>query len=224
MLIYITEDDMNIRQLEAYALSSGGYTVREFETASSMFEALETQVPDLIILDIMLPGTDGLDALLRIRRNTLTKDVPVIMVTAKTQEIDRVRGLDMGADDYITKPFGIMEFLSRVRALLRRTGSKVTKEPMIVHGDITMDMQSRSVISAGESISLTYKEFELLKCLMRNCGSVLSRDQLLNNVWGADYYGETRTVDMHIKTLRQKLGVPGAQIVTVRNVGYKLVE
>ncbi|MBE5761937.1 MAG: response regulator transcription factor [Clostridiales bacterium] len=224
MLIYITEDDMNIRQLEAYALSSGGYTVREFETASGMFEALETQVPDLIILDIMLPGTDGLDALLRIRRNTLTKDVPVIMVTAKTQEIDRVRGLDMGADDYITKPFGIMEFLSRVRALLRRTGSKEAKEPMIVHGDIAMDMQSRSVISAGENISLTYKEFELLKCLMRNCGSVLSRDQLLNNVWGADYYGETRTVDMHIKTLRQKLGVPGAQIVTVRNVGYKLVE
>jgi len=224
MLIYITEDDMNIRQLEAYALSSGGYTVREFETASGMFEALETQVPDLIILDIMLPGTDGLDALLRIRRNTLTKDVPVIMVTAKTQEIDRVRGLDMGADDYITRPFGIMEFLSRVRALLRRTGSKEAKEPMIVHGDIAMDMQSRSVISAGENISLTYKEFELLKCLMRNCGSVLSRDQLLNNVWGADYYGETRTVDMHIKTLRQKLGVPGAQIVTVRNVGYKLVE
>ena len=221
MKLLIVDDERLLVKGLKFNFEQDGY---EVETASDGLEAVKlakNRNIDLIILDLMLPKMDGLQVCQKVRE---TSNVPIIMLTAKTQEIDRVRGLDMGADDYITKPFGIMEFLSRVRALLRRTGSKEAKEPMIVHGDIAMDMQSRSVISAGENISLTYKEFELLKCLMRNCGSVLSRDQLLNNVWGADYYGETRTVDMHIKTLRQKLGVPGAQIVTVRNVGYKLVE
>lgn len=217
--IFIVEDDVNIREIERYALTNSGYQVEEFGTGTELFLRLQEQLPGLILLDIMLPNEDGMEILKKIRANRETAEIPVIMVTAKSTELDKVKGLDSGADDYMTKPFGIMELISRVKALLRRT-SKVQDEAVIAYKDITIDNDKRAVWSGENPCELTFKEFELLKYLLINKGIVLSRDKIMNQVWGFDYEGETRTVDMHIKTLRQKLGEPGSVIKTVRNVGY----
>ena len=219
--IYIVEDDINIREIERYALKNSGYEVEEFEGSASFFKRLEKNIPSLILLDIMLPGEDGLDILTRIRADKATADVPVIMVTAKTSELDKVKGLDLGADDYITKPFGVMELISRVKALLRRT-SRMNEDSQLIHEDILMDMDKHAVTVAGQLCELTFKEYEMLKLFLSNQGIVYTRDQLLSEIWGVDYFGETRTVDMHIKTLRQKLGESGKCIKTVRNVGYRM--
>lgn len=218
-LIYIVEDDVNIREIEQYALKNSGFEVKEFDNGRDFYEALNGQVPALILLDIMLPGEDGLEILSKVRKIPSASKVPVIMVTAKTTEIDKVKGLDMGADDYITKPFGVMELISRVKALLRRTESG-TEDTLLSVGIVSMDMKRHAVLVNGEVCELTFKEFELLKYLMINEGIVLSRDKIMSQVWGFDYEGESRTVDMHIKTLRHKLGDGGNIIRTVRNVGY----
>ena len=219
--IYIVEDDVNIREIERYALKNSGYEVEEFENGSDLFKRLERVVPSLVLLDIMLPDEDGLDILTRIRANKATAGVPVMMVTAKTSELDKVKGLDLGADDYITKPFGVMELISRVKALLRRTAGS-QDESKICCGEIVLDNDKHAVSVAGVPCELTFKEFELLKYLMINRGIVLSRDKIMDQVWGFEYEGESRTVDMHIKTLRQKLGAAGTCIKTVRNVGYMI--
>ena len=218
-LIYIVEDDVNIREIERYALKNSGFEVADFECGRDMYKELENRVPNLILLDIMLPNEDGLDILSNLRKNKATKKVPIIMVTAKSTELDKVKGLDQGADDYLTKPFGIMELISRVKALLRRTQD--TEETAVISSDqIVMDMDKRTVTVDGNLCELTYKEFELLKMLLMNRGIVLTRDKIMDQVWGFEYEGESRTVDMHIKTLRQKLGEAGSAIKTVRNVGY----
>jgi len=217
--IYIVEDDINIREIERYALKNSGYEVEEFETGDDFFKRLENHTPGLVILDIMLPDEDGMSILAKIRADKKTAKIPVIMVTAKATELDKVKGLDSGADDYITKPFGVMELISRVKALLRRT-KDVETEAQIKYGDILIDDEKHAVTVGGAPCELTYKEYELLKYLIKNKGIVISRDKLLSKVWGFEYEGETRTVDAHIKTLRQKLGVAGSCIKTVRNVGY----
>lgn len=217
--IYIVEDDVNIREIERYALKNSGYQVEEFECSADLFKRLESKVPALILLDIMLPNEDGLDILTKIRADKNTAKVPIIMVTAKTSELDKVKGLDLGADDYISKPFGVMELISRVKALLRRT-TNAQEESQISYGNILVDNDKHAVYVDGNLCELTYKEFELFKYLVINKGIVLSRDKIMNQVWGFDYEGESRTVDMHIKTLRQKLGEAGSHIKTVRNVGY----
>lgn len=217
--IYIVEDDVNIREIERYALKNSGYAVEEFENGGDFFKRLDKAVPSLVLLDIMLPNEDGLDILTKIRANKSTAKIPIIMVTAKTNELDKVKGLDLGADDYITKPFGVMELVSRVKALLRRTQHDA-EESQMSQGEILLDNDKHAVFVRGILCELTYKEFELLKYLMINKGIVLTRDKIMDQVWGFEYEGESRTVDMHIKTLRQKLGTSGACIRTVRNVGY----
>lgn len=217
--IYIVEDDVNIREIERYALKNSGYEVEEFERGADFFRRLEEKIPSLVILDIMLPDEDGMDILAKLRLDKRTEKVPVIMVTAKTTELDKVKGLDSGADDYITKPFGVMELISRVKALLRRVGN-VSVDSQLRYGDILVDNDRHAVTVCGNLCELTYKEYELLKYLIMNKGIVLSRDKLMSQVWGFDFEGETRTVDAHIKTLRQKLGAAGACIKTIRNVGY----
>ena len=217
--IYIVEDDVNIREIERYALKNSGYEVEEFESGADFFKRMEQRMPNLVILDIMLPGEDGMDILAKLRVDKRTSKLPVIMVTAKTTELDKVKGLDSGADDYITKPFGVMELISRVKALLRRT-TDVNTEAQMKYGDILVDNDKHAVFVCGNPCELTYKEYELLKYLITNKGIVLSRDKLMSQVWGFDFEGETRTVDAHIKTLRQKLGEAGSCIKTVRNVGY----
>lgn len=219
--IYIVEDDINIREIERYALKNSGYEVEEFESGTELFKRLGKKQPSLILLDIMLPDEDGLDILAKIRADRETAKIPIIMVTAKTSELDKVKGLDLGADDYITKPFGVMELISRVKALLRRTRQAET-ESRLSCGDIVLDNDKHAVYIAGALCELTFKEFELLKYMMLNQGIVLSRDKIMDQVWGFDYEGESRTVDMHIKTLRQKLGASGSMIKTVRNVGYRM--
>nr|WP_143474364.1 response regulator transcription factor [Proteiniborus sp. DW1] len=221
MMIYIVEDDKNIRELECYALESSGYSVKSFETSSDFYAACIEQLPDLVLLDIMLPDEDGLDILRNLRNQEKTKDLPIIMITAKSTELDKVKGLDSGADDYITKPFGIMELISRVKALLRRT-NQANNSNIFSFGNITLDAERHRVTVEGERCELTFKEFELLKYLLQNQGIVLSRERIMEQVWGFDFQGESRTVDMHIKTLRQKLGLSGKLIKTVRNVGYKI--
>lgn len=225
-MIFIVEDDENIREMEGYALKNSGYEVMGFADGDSMLNSLCGELPELILLDIMLPGDDGLTVLRKIRENERTKNVPIMIVTAKTTEIDKVRGLDMGADDYLSKPFGIMELVSRVKALLRRSGTKSEKasesKSMLAYGCIRLDDSARKVSAGAAEIELTYKEYELLKFLLLNANIVMSRERILSEVWGFDYEGETRTVDMHIKTLRQKLGDAGNAIKTVRSVGYKL--
>ena len=218
-MIYIVEDDANIRELESYALQSSGFSTACFENGESFFDACSTDLPELVLLDIMLPNEDGLSILKKMRSHPDLKQVPVIMVTAKTSELDKVKGLDSGADDYMTKPFGVMELLSRVKALLRRAAPQ--KQDILSAGGVTVDDSKHLVTAGGKVRELTYKEYELLKFLMLNRGIVLSRDKIMERVWGFDYEGESRTVDMHIKTLRQKLGESGALIKTVRNVGYK---
>ena len=222
--IYIVEDDSEIREMEAYALKSSGFDVNAFDCGKSMDEAVKACVPDLFILDIMLPGEDGLCILKRLRAQENTRNVPVIMITAKTSELDKVKGLDAGADDYIAKPFGVLELISRVKALLRRSGglnADSGEQKSVSLGGVVIDEGKRAVTAAGENVELTYKEYELLKLLVSNPGLVYSRQQILEKIWGIDFKMDTRTVDMHIKTLRQKLGACGAIIQTVRNVGYK---
>lgn len=219
--IYIVEDDKNIREIEMFALKNSGYVVEEFENAKSFFSRSVEKVPDLVLLDIMLPDMDGLDIVKKLRSRPDTVRVPIILVTAKTTELDKVKGLDIGADDYLTKPFGVMELISRVKALLRRSRVLQDDKQMVL-GDITLDSERREVHVGGELCELTFKEFELLKLLMVNAGIVLHRDTIMSDVWGTDYEGESRTLDMHIKTLRQKLGEAGNMIKTVRNVGYKM--
>lgn len=219
--IYIIEDDKNIREIEMFALKNSGYAVEEFENAKSFFSRSAEKVPDLVLLDIMLPDMDGLEIVKKLRSRPDTVRVPIILVTAKTTELDKVKGLDIGADDYLTKPFGVMELISRVKALLRRSRALQDDKQMVL-GDITLDSERREVHVGGELCELTFKEFELLKLLMVNAGIVLHRDTIMSDVWGTDYEGESRTLDMHIKTLRQKLGEAGNMIKTVRNVGYKM--
>lgn len=219
--IYIVEDDKNIREIEMFALKNSGYAVEEFENAKSFFSRSAEKVPDLVLLDIMFPDMDGLEIVKKLRSRPDTVRVPIILVTAKTTELDKVKGLDIGADDYLTKPFGVMELISRVKALLRRSRALQDDKQMVL-GDITLDSERREVHVGGELCELTFKEFELLKLLMVNAGIVLHRDTIMSDVWGTDYEGESRTLDMHIKTLRQKLGEAGNMIKTVRNVGYKM--
>ena len=218
-LIYILEDDRNIREIEEIALKNADYEVVSFETAAGFGKRLKERVPDLLLLDLMLPDADGLRLVTQLRQNVMTMSLPVIMVTAKTTEIDKVRGLDSGADDYLTKPFSVMELISRVKALLRRS-MKGLKERVITIGEISLDVERRKVTVAGERCELTYKEYELLKLLMNNAGIVTPREEILSKVWETDFEGESRTIDMHIKTLRQKLGSSANRIKTVRNVGY----
>lgn len=218
-LIYILEDDRNIREIEEIALKNADYEVVSFETAAEFGKRLKERVPDLLLLDLMLPDADGLRLVTQLRQNVMTMSLPIIMVTAKTTEIDKVRGLDSGADDYLTKPFSVMELISRVKALLRRS-MKGLKERVITIGEISLDVERRKVTVAGERCELTYKEYELLKLLMNNAGIVTPREEILSKVWETDFEGESRTIDMHIKTLRQKLGSSANRIKTVRNVGY----
>ena len=219
--IYIVEDDQNIREIETFALRNSSYTVIDFECAKDFYKKLDEKVPNLIILDIMLPDEDGLSIVQRLRKRAETKNVPVLLISAKTSELDKVKGLDMGADDYLTKPFGVMELISRVKALLRRS-SYSENEKILSLRDILMDDEKRSVSVNEEAVELTFKEYELLKLLLINNGIVLTREKLMEKVWGTDFEGESRTLDMHIKTLRQKLKGAGGYIKTVRNVGYML--
>lgn len=222
-MIYIVEDDLEIREMEAYALRSSGFEVSAFDCAKKLDEEVKVCVPDLFILDIMLPGEDGLSILKRLRAQESTRNVPVIMLTAKGSELDKVKGLDLGADDYIAKPFGVLEFVSRVKALLRRSSINLeAEESKVISLDgVTLDEAKHTVVAGGDNVELTYKEYELLKLLLSHPGVVYSRQQILEKIWGIDFKMDTRTVDMHIKTLRQKLGEQGAIIQTIRNVGYK---
>lgn len=223
--IYCVEDDEGIRELISCALKSGGYEVKAFEKAVPFYEALKTRQPALILLDIMLPDEDGISILTNIKKNEVYSDIPVIMLTAKSSEIDKVTGLEAGADDYITKPFGVMELLSRIKAVLRRIKKDETTSNIISVGRLTLNFQKRLVKYDEKNVVLTFKEFELLAYLMQNQGIVLTREKLMEKVWGFDFEGESRTVDMHIKTLRQKLEQAGCVdiIHTVRGVGYKIV-
>ena len=220
-MIYIVEDDSSIRQLVVYTLKMAGFECKDFSNGEELFSALEISLPKLIILDIMLPGEDGITILNRIRQSRTHSNIPVIMLTAKTSEYDKVVGLDSGADDYITKPFGMLELVSRIKAVLRRSSNAV-KEFELHAGDITIKPEKRKVYVSGEKIELTYKEFELLNMLMESKGRVLSRSHLLENIWGYDFDGETRTIDVHIRSLRSKLGEAGNLIETVRGIGYRI--
>lgn len=218
-LIYAVEDDKNILEIEMFALKNSGYMVEGFECARDFYKKMEERMPDLVLLDIMLPDEDGLEIVGKLRRRPETKKMPIIMVTAKTTEIDKVKGLDVGADDYLTKPFGVMELIARVKAILRRT---MEEDKFLSVGDVFLDDEKRMVYVNDEPCTLTFKEYELLKLLLHNAGIVVSREIILERVWGIDFEGESRTLDMHIRTLRQKLGEAGAMIRTVRNVGYMI--
>ena len=220
-MIYCVEDDDNIRELVIYTLETTGLKARGFAEGSAFMETLAFDTPELILLDIMLPGDDGLELLKKLKSSSKTKGIPVIMVTAKGTEYDKVVGLDSGADDYVTKPFGMMELVSRIKAVLRRSGKVEDRIDMETAG-VHVDVRKHEVTVDGRVVSLTLKEFELLEKLMRNKGIVLTRDQLLTEIWGYDFDGETRTVDVHIRTLRQKLGDKGEIIQTVRGVGYRV--
>ena len=224
-MIFCVEDDNNIRELVVYTLETTGFKARGFEDGSRFLEALALDTPELILLDIMLPGEDGISLLKQLKASVKTRDIPVIMMTANGTEYDKVKGLDLGADDYVTKPFGMMELVSRVKAVLRRSRkSAVNAEDKIALGHIIMDVKKHEVSSDGKVVTLTLKEFELLKRMMKNPDIVLTRDQLLEDIWGYDFDGETRTVAVHVRTLRQKLGDAGEQIQTVRGVGYRISE
>lgn len=218
-LIYIVEDDSDIREMETYALKSAGLSVEAFPDSEPFYRKLGKRLPDLVLLDIMLPGEDGLTVLKRLREGHTTQAIPIIMITAKTTEQDKVTGLDSGADDYLTKPFGVMELVSRCKALLRRSNRQ---SDIYAYGAIEMDDMRHRVSVDGEDVELTFKEYALLKFLLEHCGTAVTRDELMKAVWGFAFTGETRTVDMHVKTLRKKLGKGGDCIRTVRNVGYQL--
>ncbi len=220
-MIYCVEDDIGIRDLMIYTLNSAGYEAKGLTGSIQLYEALKTVKPQLILLDIMLPGEDGIAILNKLRENTATADIPIIMATAKGTEYDKVIGLDLGADDYLCKPFGMMEMVSRVRAVLRRTEQK-DKARVLQVGELTVNTGEHTVFACGERVQLTLKEYEILKKFMEHLGLVFTRDQLLNSIWGEDYIGETRTVDVHIGTLRTKLGACGEYIETVRGVGYRM--
>ena len=220
-MVWCVDDDSTIREIEVYTLEQTGFAARGFADGVSMLEALKDEIPELIILDIMMPEIDGIEVLKRLRSEPLYKDIPVIMATAKGTEMDKIGGLNMGADDYLVKPFGVMEMVARVKAVLRRSVKTVESDSITV-GSITLKEKEHKVISDGEKVELTHKEFEMLKLFMQNPNMVFSRDKLMSEIWGMDYIGETRTVDMHIKTLRHKLGSAGGQIKTVIGVGYRL--
>ena len=217
-LIYIVEDDESIREIETIALKNSNYIVSAFENAKEFYKKLDELVPDLILLDVMLPDESGYDIVRKLRKRPATQDIPIIMVTAKTTEMDMIKGLDWGADDYIKKPFSIMELITRVKALLRRTAKEEPK--LLKLDDLVIDHERHVVTVNNEPVDLTYKEYELLRLLMGSQGIVMTRDVIMRSVWDTDFEGETRTVDMHIKTLRHKLGDYGSRIKTVRNVGY----
>ncbi len=224
-MIFCVEDDGNIRELVIYTLETTGFQARGFEDGKSFLEALALETPELVLMDIMLPGEDGLSLLRKMKSSAKTKDIPAIMVTAKGAEYDKVKGLDLGADDYVTKPFGMMELVSRIKAVLRRSGNAVREtEDMITMGELEINTKKHEVTVAGEVVNLTLKEYELLKRLMKNPNIVMTRDCLLEDIWGYDFGGETRTVDVHVRTLRQKLGNCGDKIETVRGVGYRMSE
>ena len=223
--IYIIEDDENIRNLLKIALEGFGYEAEGFETAEEGLERIKEEVPSLAIFDWMLPGMDGLELLSKLKASPKNRDIPVIMLTAKGAEYDKVKALDAGADDYVTKPFGMMELVSRIKAVLRRTQKDTQdSQDVIVLGDIEMNTKKHEVTADGEVVTLTLKEYELLKRLMKNPNIVMTRDCLLEDIWGYDFDGETRTVDVHVRTLRQKLGKSGEKIETVRGVGYRMSE
>ena len=220
-MIFCVEDDQAIRDLMIYALNSAGFETMGFEDGNALFSVLEKKKPELIMLDIMLPGEVGIEILKRLRGSTATADIPVIMATAKGTEYDKVIGLDLGADDYLAKPFGMMEMVSRVKAVLRRTKKNETPQTLRL-GKLELNMSCHTVRSDGVRVELTLKEYEMLRLFMENPGRVFTRDQLLSRIWDADYTGETRTVDVHIGTLRTKLGDCGDYIETVRGVGYRM--
>ena len=222
-MIFCVEDDEAAGNLAAYALESAGFHVRVFENGKDFFKALESEKPELILLDIMLPGEDGLSILKNIRSHGTTKDIPVIMTTAKGTEFDKVSGLDMGADDYLVKPFGMLEMVSRVKAVLRRTQPKDNDNEILTDGPIELNEAAHQVTVDGNKLELTLKEYSLLELFMQNPDRVFDRDTLLIKIWDIDYSGDTRTVDVHVGTLRAKLGKAGELIQTVRGVGYKLV-
>lgn len=225
-LIYCVEDDASIRELITLTLSTADFEVVGFEGSEGFFAQLKKRVPDLILLDLMLPKVDGMTILKELKKDKNYTDIPVIILTAKSMEIDKVKGLESGADDFITKPFGVLELLARVKAVLRRSGKKEPEDEVLEYKGLVLDMSKRTVYYENNPITLTFKEFELLHYLMLNRGIVLTRDKILHEIWGYDYEGETRTVDMHIKTIRQKLDAVGCPnyIVTVRSAGYKLEE
>lgn len=220
-LIYIVEDDTAIKELESYALINSEFSVQGFERGKELFDALTIKIPALILLDIMLPDEDGIHILKKIRSTMAYRDIPVIMVTAKTTEIDAVKGLDMGADDYITKPFGVMELVSRVKAVLRRT-QKAEHQQILIYKNIVIDEAQHKVFVDDEEIELTFKEYEVLKLLIINKGIVLTRDKIMESIWGYDFEQGNRTVDVHIQSLRKKVKSAGVHIKTIRNVGYKV--
>ena len=219
-MIYIVEDDAGIRDMMAYTLNSTGFEAAGFADAGEFWRALDKESPQLVMLDIMLPGEDGLAVLKKLKGGWKTREIPVILATAKGAEYDKVTGLDMGADDYLAKPFGMMEMVSRVRAVLRRTSAAAGQKPLTM-GRLALDDSAHTVTAYGENVVLTLKEYMLLRLLLQNPGRVFTRDKLLETIWGTDYDGETRTVDVHIRTLRSKLGVCGEYIKTVRGLGYK---
>ena len=220
-MICILEDDDNIREIENFALKNCGFVTEPAASAKEFWEIMEHKIPQLILLDIMLPDEDGISVLTKLKKNPEWKKVPVILVTAKTSEMDKVKGLDTGADDYISKPFGVLELISRVKAVLRRSDS-AGDDTVITNGSIELNVEKHVVSYDGNNIELTYKEFELLRVLMKNAGNVMTREILMDRVWGTSYEGESRTLDMHIKTLRKKLGEDGGKLIkTVRTVGYK---
>ena len=220
-MIYLVEDDNNIRKLITYTLNSNGMETQGFARPSEFWQSMKEKLPRLILLDIMLPEEDGLEILKKIRSTSSTQRIPVIMLTAKSAEYDKVIGLDMGADDYIPKPFGMMELISRIKAVLRRTNPEQNAD-VFTHGDLAVSVSRHEVTVNGEPVTLTLKEFELLCTLLKNRGIVLTRDRLLNEIWGYSFDGESRTVDVHVRKLRQKLGTAGECIETVKGVGYKI--
>lgn len=222
-MIFVVEDDGGVRELELYALRQAGFQAEGFETPAAFRTALEKTLPDCVLLDVMLPGEDGLSLLRALRRDAKTRRIPVILVTARDAEMDKVKGLDSGADDYLTKPFGVMELLARVRALLRRTQKDAPSDAMTI-GALSLDRESHRVTADGQEVTLTHMEFELLAFLMAHAGKAVTREVLLDDVWGMAYTGDTRTIDVHVRTLRQKLGDCGRMIATVRNVGYRMEE
>ncbi|MEE1186903.1 MAG: response regulator transcription factor [Acutalibacteraceae bacterium] len=219
-MIYCVDDDVTIRDIEVYTLEQTGFSAVGFADGKSLFKALENEIPELIVLDIMLPETDGIEILKRLRSDAKYKDIPVIMATAKGEQMDKISGLNLGADDYLVKPFGVMEMVARINAVLRRTSKK--EDAVITVGDINLNEAEHTVYINDKNIDLTHKEFDILRLFMKNKNIVFSREKLMNEVWGCDYMGESRTVDMHIRTLRQKLGTAGSQIKTVIGVGYRL--
>lgn len=221
-MIWCVEDDASIRDIEVYALRSVGFEARGFSDGAAFWDALRAERPELVVLDVMLPGIDGIELLSRMRTSDALRDIPVIMATAKGTEYDKIHGLDLGADYYLAKPFGVMELVSCVKAVLRRCRRDDAERAGLSAGGVSLDADAHTVTAGGQRITLTYKEFELLRLFMAHPGTAFTREQLMEQVWGTDYCGETRTVDMHIRTLRQKLGEYGEMIETVRGVGYRL--